>query len=191
MAKPEIISLFITAILQKLGSLCWDTGAPCYDDWIPKYYTKATNKLFFNQVPLGAGELCCLTFLTVEHLGRREEEKCSQQFPPIPPGEPCLLLGSSWVHCLSTLVLAPWWSFSVIQMSPELWGVGAEPWVPKIWQMHRCTLGCVDYGYWAVNTPITITFSSAHVVYTCGLLARNLIAVGRVPVWKKTLTEWI
>lgn len=64
-------------------------------------------------------------------------------------------------------------------------GVGAEPWVPKIWQMHRCTLGCVDYGYWTVNTPITITFSSVHVVYTCSLLAGNLIAVGRVPVWKR------
>lgn len=176
------------AILQKPGSLCWGPGAPCYDDWIPKCYVKATNKLLLNQVPLGARELCCLTFLAVEHLGRREEEKCSQQYPPIPPGVPWLRLGSSWVHCLSTLVLAPWWSFSVIQMAPSCGGgggVGAEPGVPKIWQMHRCTLGCVDYGYWTVNTPITITFSSVHVVYTCSLLAGNLIAVGRVPVWKR------
>lgn len=110
------------AILQKLGSLYRGTGAPCYGDWIPKYYVKATNKLLLNQVPLGARELCCLTFLAVEHLGGREAEKCSQHFPPIPPGVPWLLLGSSWVHCLSALVLAPWWSFSVIQMAPKLWG---------------------------------------------------------------------
>lgn len=32
-------------------------------------------------------------------------------------------------------------------------------------------MGCLDYGYRTVNTPITITFSAAHVVYTCGLLS--------------------
>lgn len=49
--------------------VCWGTGAPCYNDWIPKCYLKATKRLFSNQVPLGAGEPCCLTFLPGSHLG--------------------------------------------------------------------------------------------------------------------------
>lgn len=41
--------------------------------------------------------------------------------------------------------------------------------------MYKCILGRWYYGWRAVITSSTITFSCAPVVYTCGLLARQLI----------------
>lgn len=60
-------------------------------------------------------------------------------------------------------------------------GGGHSPRHLMIWQRRRCALGCVDYGYWTVNTPITIMFSAAHVVYTCGLLSWDPDCSGESP----------
>ena len=134
---------------------------------------KATEKLLNNQIPLGAGELCCLTFHPVSHLGERRMHRVPS--PVRPP--------ASWAPN-EAIVSVPlcWLLDGAPQLFRWLWGCvcvegghrgsgGQSPQRLTIWQMHRCTLGCMDYGYWTVNTPITITVSSAHVVYTCGLLA--------------------
>lgn len=59
---------------------------------------------------------------------------------------------------------------------------GGRPSVPNDLSDAQVHLGM--RGSRTVSTPITITVSSAHAEYTCGLLAGALIAAG------EALTEW-
>lgn len=131
-------------------------------------------KLLNNQIPLGAGTVL-LNIPPRLTPGEAESTyaKYPQLFIPLPPG----LLMRPYVlkyPCVGFLIELL--SCSDGSEAMCVWqggGGGSGEQSPQRYNSDRCrcTLGCMDYGYWTVNTPITITFSSAHVVYTCGLLA--------------------
>lgn len=79
---------------------CMGYRCTCYSDWIPKCYMKAPEKLLNNQIPLGARELCCLTFHPVSHLGKQRMCKVpSTVRPPASwaPNEAIVLVPLCWL----------------------------------------------------------------------------------------------
>lgn len=121
---------------------------------------KATEKLLNNQIPVGAKELCCLTFHPASHLGEQRMRKVlSTVHPPVswhalsPPG---LLTRPSFQHpCVGSLmeplccseamcvcVLGWWWG---------LWG--AEPPAPDDLTDAQVHLGL--RGLWLLNCQHT------------------------------------
>lgn len=84
------------AILLKLGCLCGTQVHPATMIEYPNTTRKPPKSFYIIRYHWGPGTV----LLDIPHSitpggGGREEEKYSQRFPPIAPGVPCLLLGSS------------------------------------------------------------------------------------------------
>lgn len=127
------------------------TAAPRYNGWTPTCHRKAPKRLLNNQGALGAGALCCLTFVPVEHLGTEG----GWEVPSAQPAHASWCALSSLGLLRSPLPQCPHLGslmelLSCSEGSKATGGGGGRVLSPRrltIWQTHRCTSGCMDYGY--------------------------------------------